>query len=236
MTSSTLNHGKARKRSGLTIFRLPPEHGALVVLLLSSILALSVAIDSLAVYLSSLLILWLFITTTHRPILSWLTVTTLSTLLWLWSNNPWFLAVFIFCCLGNQFSKRLDGRLGRIFREIGGLFLCACLPVGLAGLSSGTVIEATAAALSFSGAAFAAAFIVHAANERPNWTARILFVFALVLWMISLPSRPLLIVGLSIPVVLQLAFLGHLRRLSFKQAGVLESVYLIFAATLIVIS
>ncbi|MCA9802683.1 MAG: hypothetical protein KC777_12000 [Cyanobacteria bacterium HKST-UBA02] len=159
------------------IFRLPAEHGAVVVLALSSILGATLG-SSLPQSIAAQIVLWLAIGTCHDRRTAMLAILAGSMIAAAFVN--WLMILpALAVVLGNRILRNNSfGKHSRLVREIAGMAAAAVLPILAAATVSADMEQAIRVATLMLGATFACSFAVHLATGTMNTTSRVLGIIA----------------------------------------------------------
>ena len=226
---STLNGTKYRNN----LFVLPKEHGAIVTLVLSIVIAtfcFGILNTSTILALS---IFWLMVTTIHRDKVNLMIATSGGILMMLITGNVFLLSMYLMVWLGNRLMNK-----SRAQREVIGIVGASTAPFLIIWLASGCSSSHSlvlAIVLPFLCAALIASVVVHYAINQFNESFWIMISLTIPLLILINLTIPQAIFWLLIPVLIQFGFRDALSNLSFKNLGLLQTAYLTTIALVIIV-
>ncbi|MBK9142240.1 MAG: hypothetical protein IPM23_07085 [Candidatus Melainabacteria bacterium] len=215
------------------IFRLPAEHGAVVVLALSSILGATLG-SSMSQSIAAQVVLWLAIGTCHDKRTALLAILAGSIIAAACAN--WLMILpALAVVLGNQILRNNSfGGNSRLVREIAGMAAAAVLPILAAALASADMEQALRVATLMLGATFACSFAVHLATGSMNSTSRILGIIACLAFARAGQDNLTLTLLVIAPFLIEILIAKSLlSRLPLKKIGIIQACSICWATAIL---
>ncbi len=215
-------------------FKLPKEHGAVVVFSLSCIISLLLCRAEPTVAACSEIVLWAMVLSMHQP-RQLLVVTALGILvLQLFFGAPLALLIAI-VWVGLQATKSSHARNGFWWREAVGMSGVALAPLMVSYLVAGDHSLPLTAAAALLAAVFTGSALIRVSRKETRVNPIPAALLSLVLWLCLTAASPIIAALSLIPYVAQSIWLVQESSPSFKTLGQIQSLSLLWVAAAITI-